>query len=344
MKKDKMTIVSWNCNGGFWEKFDEISKLEADIYVICECGNPAKSESAEYKEFAKNYLWIGENKDRGLGIFAKKENLKLELIPHKNELVEDYLVVKNEKKFYMGKKAEESKKEIPKEEYIEFRHILPVRVENSFNLLAVWAMGESKRGGSNNYVEMIHEFLDENIDNNELFGDTLIMCGDFNSSAVFNPKHTYKRTHRDIYGNHKNHTCLDCKLNKKGLFSVYHELTNEESGEEKQATFFQSRHLNNPYHLDYIYASKELFEGKTRIIRKGKKDDKDSDNEFEICDNWEWISLSDHLPIVFKFDEEKLEEWKKERVNGDHETNIKEECKEFVFKVIKRDNKESPIK
>ena len=342
MKEDKMTIVSWNCNGGFWEKFDAISKLEADIYVICECGNPAKSESAEYKEFAKNYLWIGENKDRGLGIFAKDENIQLELIPHKNELAEDYLVVKNEKGEKIGKRANENKKEIPKEEYIEFRHFLPVKVENSFNLLAVWAMGEDRKGG-NRYVEMIHDFLDANKDNEELFGDTLIMCGDFNSSAVFNSKHTYKRTHRDIYGNPKNHTCLDCKLNRKGLVSVYHELTKEKSGEEKQLTFFQARHLNNPYHLDYVYASKELVEGKTTFTKNGEKVN-DLDNEFEILDNWEWISLSDHLPIIFNFVEENLEKWKKERVNANVESNIKDECKEFVFSSDLNVDKEPPVK
>ena len=122
----------------------------------------------------------------------------------KIELIKDYMISGD---FYsaISEIKDLLKKEIPKEEYIEFRHFLPVKVENSFNLLAVWAMGEDREGG-NRYVEMIHDYLDANKDNEELFGDTLIMCGDFNSSAVFNPKHTYKRTHKDIYGNHKNHT------------------------------------------------------------------------------------------------------------------------------------------
>ena len=54
-----MKIISWNCKGKFREKFKEIIKEDADIYVICECENPACSESEEYKKFAGyNYAWL----------------------------------------------------------------------------------------------------------------------------------------------------------------------------------------------------------------------------------------------------------------------------------------------
>ena len=297
---DIMKIVSWNCNRGFWKKFDAISELNADIYVICECGNPAKSEDDGYKSFAKNYIWIGEDKNMGLGIFAKDDDVKLELIPHKNELAGDYLVVKNKEKCSIGKKAEEAKKfkEIPVEDYIQFRHFLPVRVNNSFNLLAVWAMGGDKKGGSNKYVELIHDFLDENRGNEKLFDGTIIMCGDFNSSSVFNGHHKAK----DSDENPKNHDCLNKKLNDLGLCSIYHELTGENSGEEKTMTFFQSKNLYKYYHLDYVYANKEFIEEKTTFIENGEKQE-DLPNEFEILDIDDWISLSDHSPLVFKFEE-----------------------------------------
>lgn len=67
-----MKIVSWNCNGKFREKFQDILAVKADIYVIQECENPAESNSLEYKNFAQNYLWPGENKNKGLGVFARK--------------------------------------------------------------------------------------------------------------------------------------------------------------------------------------------------------------------------------------------------------------------------------
>lgn len=50
-----MRIVSWNCNGKFREKFQDIILLDADIYIIQECENPSECNCAAYKEFAQNY-------------------------------------------------------------------------------------------------------------------------------------------------------------------------------------------------------------------------------------------------------------------------------------------------
>jgi len=87
-----------------------------------------------------------------------------------------------------------------------------------------------------------------------------------------------------------------------GLYSIYHELAGKNSGEEKTMTFFQSKNLDKYYHLDYVYANKELIEGKTTFIENGEKQE-DLPNEFEILDIDNWISLSDHSPLVFKFEE-----------------------------------------
>lgn len=62
-------IVTWNCNGAFRNKFQEIAKLEADTYVIQECENPEYSKGA-YGKWAENHLRVGESKHKGLGIFA----------------------------------------------------------------------------------------------------------------------------------------------------------------------------------------------------------------------------------------------------------------------------------
>ncbi|MBR5502884.1 MAG: hypothetical protein IKV87_00305 [Methanobrevibacter sp.] len=227
LAESQIKIVSWNCNGKFREKFSEIIEEDADIYVIQECEDPSQSSEEEYREFAgENYIWTGHLHYKGLGIFAG-EDVKLERIDVKGQ----------------------------------FEHFIMVRVNDSFNLLGVWAMPK--------YVEMIHDFFDENED---LFDENLVMCGDFNSNVVFNYHHPKK----------KNHTELHKKLESKNLVSVYHDLTGDGQGEEKAMTFYQARHLNNPYHLDFVYAGENVVK------------------EFEILDFYKWITLSDHLPLVFK--------------------------------------------
>ena len=149
----------------------------------------------------------------------------------------------------------------------DFKNFIALRVNDSFNLLGVWAMPP--------YVEMIHDYFDVNY---KVFDENLIICGDFNSNARWNNEHKVK----DSEGNYKNQTNLNIKLNKKGLYSVYHELNNEEQGKETNATFFQTKHLNQPYYIDYVYAKKGAV------------------SEFKILDFSKWAYLSDHLPLVFE--------------------------------------------
>jgi exonuclease III len=66
-----MKIVTWNCNGAFRKKFEHLSHINADIYVIQECEDPENCKDQSYKNWASNYLWIGNNKNSGLGVFAK---------------------------------------------------------------------------------------------------------------------------------------------------------------------------------------------------------------------------------------------------------------------------------
>lgn len=55
-----MKIISWNCNSKFREKYSEILALKADVYVICECENPAVSKDAVYRELMHNGFWTGD--------------------------------------------------------------------------------------------------------------------------------------------------------------------------------------------------------------------------------------------------------------------------------------------
>ena len=66
-----MRIVSWNCNGALRKKLGVIKALEPDVCIIQECEDPARTSDSSYRAWAENYLWVGNNKNRGLGVFAK---------------------------------------------------------------------------------------------------------------------------------------------------------------------------------------------------------------------------------------------------------------------------------
>lgn len=68
-----MRIVSWNCNGALRKKLVALRSYNADVYVIQECENPNESSCPDYRAWASNYLWVGGNKNKGLGVFAKPE-------------------------------------------------------------------------------------------------------------------------------------------------------------------------------------------------------------------------------------------------------------------------------
>lgn len=97
-----MKIISWNCNGKFREKYKDIIKLNADIYVVEECEEP---EKYGYAEFADNYLWVGEKPAKGVGLFANKG------VSIKNNNWPNY----------------------------HMRNFLSVNINGDFDLLCVWA-------------------------------------------------------------------------------------------------------------------------------------------------------------------------------------------------------------
>ncbi|WP_297981504.1 endonuclease/exonuclease/phosphatase family protein [uncultured Methanobrevibacter sp.] len=125
-----MKIVSWNASMRFRDKCVDVSEeFDADIYVICECENPAKSKSKKYNEFATNYVWIGENKNKGLGIFAK-DGIKLE--------------------------------KLEKYSCEDLKYFIPVLVDDKFKLLGVWAM-EPYVEILHDYYNANKELFDENL-------------------------------------------------------------------------------------------------------------------------------------------------------------------------------------
>ena len=140
-----MKIVSWNCNGKFREKFSIIKKLNADIYVIQECENPVECNDDEYKQFASNHLWIGESKNKGLGIFWK-ESINVELNDWPSYCLRNLLAVWACKPYI--------------EEYYIYQCINSERIKNSdiviigdFNSNKIW----DKEPGTRNHSKVVEE-------------------------------------------------------------------------------------------------------------------------------------------------------------------------------------------
>jgi exonuclease III len=144
-----LKIVTWNCNGALRKKFNAISEFDADVYIIQECENPSESGDRDYFEWANNWLWIGDTKNKGVGVFAKSE-IKLEKLDWTTNF-KDHSV----------------------------KHFLPCKINNEFDILAVW----THRNNSPNfgYIGQFWKYLQINKDN---LSDILI-AGDFNSNAIW---------------------------------------------------------------------------------------------------------------------------------------------------------------
>ena len=140
-----LQILTWNCNGAFRKKYQALDLFDADICIIQECENPETSTDEKYKSWRSNFLWIGENKNKGLGIFAK-DRIKLEAL---------------------------------KWESNGFNHFLPCIVNNEFNLLAVWCHGANS--STFRYIGQLWKYLEIN---KSLLANCII-AGDFNSNAIW---------------------------------------------------------------------------------------------------------------------------------------------------------------
>lgn len=142
-----MKIITWNCNGAFRKKYKELEELNPDILIIQECEDPGQSKDNNYKAWSKNYIWVGQNKHKGLGVFCKPELHLKQLKWETNNL----------------------------------QLFLPCRIKDQFNLLAVW----TKQANSPNfaYIGQLWKFLQlhkEKLSDNKSF-----VIGDFNSNKIW---------------------------------------------------------------------------------------------------------------------------------------------------------------
>ncbi len=146
-----MILVSWNCAGALRKKFSILQNLHPDVCVVQECEDPARSSSAPYREWAANSLWIGDNKNRGLGIFAKP-HIRLEPMA-------------------LDANGHET--------------FLPCRIQGSIFLLGVW----TRRTVSFDfrYIGQLWKYLA--LHGEALGRESSIVIGDLNSNVIWDKRH-----------------------------------------------------------------------------------------------------------------------------------------------------------
>ena len=142
-----MRIVSWNCNGALRNKLHRLQPLNADLFVIQECEDPMRSSSADYQSWAQNHLWVGRNKNRGLGVFAKP-GMRLEAIPLDTAPLELFL---------------------------------PCKINDSINLVAAWT--REANSPTFQYIGQLWKFLQKH--ESFLKTENSALIGDLNSNTCW---------------------------------------------------------------------------------------------------------------------------------------------------------------
>lgn len=142
-----MRIVSWNCNGALRNKLPRLQELKADVCIIQECEDPMRSSSADYQSWAQNHLWVGTNKNRGLGVFAKP-SMELEAVPL---------------------------------DTVPLELFLPCKINRSINLLAAWT--REANSPTFRYIGQLWKFLQRH--ENFLSSGSAALIGDLNSNTCW---------------------------------------------------------------------------------------------------------------------------------------------------------------
>jgi exonuclease III len=238
-----MKIVTWNCGGAFRKKYTALLDINADVFIIQECEDPKRLVRPEkdFLDFSLNSLWNGDNKNKGIGVFVKK-NISIEPFAVDNIWRER-----------------------------ELKWFLPVILNKKQKLLGVWAHNADAEAFD--YIGQFWNLLQMNRKN---LKDSLII-GDFNSNTRWD--------HWDRWWNHS-----DCvrELEAMDIHSVYHHINNVEHGKENQPTFFLRKNAEKPYHIDYVFSPMNIIAKMTNLSFGSYQD---------------WHELSDHVPVIWEYDE-----------------------------------------
>lgn len=133
----------------FREKINHVLDFSADLLVIPECEAPDKWRNSLYMDKINQFLWFGDNANKGIGVLMLNSHFTLEIHPAYTE---------------------------------EFKYIIPLKVsgQEEFNLIAIWSQRTEKQYTS--YIGQIYKALKHY---ESLLNDNCMLVGDWNSNKIF---------------------------------------------------------------------------------------------------------------------------------------------------------------
>jgi exodeoxyribonuclease-3 len=147
-----MRVVSWNCSMALHRKFDALRRLQPDIAILCECAEPQRlSALGASMGLEAEPVWIGDNGNKGLGVFAFNG-----------------FAVRLAEPFYRG-----------------LRYVAPIQISGPVdcNLLAVWAQNASAGVNRKHQLGPLRRALTKYRD--FLAQQPSIVAGDFNNNVLW---------------------------------------------------------------------------------------------------------------------------------------------------------------